>query len=99
MSGEKTFWNGEPCKARVVIAIVGASLRPTWWCAALQGQRREVVEVQYGDQTFYLDNDAWEEDGDLGGSGWRKVTIGKGSPQWGHRNVPVERVIQAAKRG
>ena len=27
------------------------------------------------------------------GDGWRKVTEGRGSPSWGHRSLPVERVL------
>lgn len=75
-----TYWNGEPTPARIVRVIVGKSLRPTWWCADLEGQEREAVEVNYHGDVFYLDN----EDG----SGWNKVTHGGGSPQWGHRELP-----------
>lgn len=31
---------------------------------------------------------------DQGGSGWEKVTIGKGSPTWGHSSVPVAQVLE-----
>jgi hypothetical protein len=86
-AGPKTFWNGEPCQARRVRVIVGESPAPTWWwCFALAGQIREAVEVRYGDQLFYLDN---EDD-----SGWLKVTEGKGSPGWSHRSLPVEQVLE-----
>ena len=84
----KTFWNGEPCEARIVVVIVGKSPKKTWWCAGLEGQERQAVEVKYGDEKpFYLDN----EDGE----GWAKVTEGRGSPQWGHSSIPVERVVEA----
>jgi len=82
----ETFWNGEPCEARKVNVVVGASPRPTWWCASLEGQTRAAVEVIYAGQApFYLDN----EDG----SGWRKVTDGRGSPHWAHASLPVASVV------
>jgi hypothetical protein len=78
---EKTFWNGEPCRAVKVRVIVGPSMRPTWWCAGMVGQERAAVRVDYGRERFYLDN----EDG----SGWAKVTTGRGSPNVGHSSLPV----------
>ena len=87
----KTFWNGEPCQARRVRVLVGESERSSWWCARLVGTTREAVEVTYGGQAFYLDN----EDG----SGWRKVTNGKGSPQYGHKSLPVARVVEPLGAG
>lgn len=82
---ETTYWNCRPAPARKVRVIVGKSERPTWWCAKLEGQEREAVEV-YGDgEKFYLDN----EDG----SGWAKVTRGFGSPEYGHSELPVAKVI------
>lgn len=81
-----TYWNGEPCEARVVRVIVGSSLKPTWWCADLEGTEREAVEVRYDGQTFYLDNE--------NNAGWLKVTLGEGAPGWGHRSLPVERVVE-----
>lgn len=80
----QTFWNGESTPARVVRVIVGKA-RPGWWCSGLEGQERRAVEVRYGDQRFYLDN----EDG----SGWAKVTRGLGSPRYGHKSLPVARVL------
>lgn len=52
----------------------------------LQGQRIEAVEVvldgvNYGGGICYLD--------DRDGSGWAKVTEGRGSSRWGHRDVPL----------
>lgn len=84
--GEQTFWNYEPTPARIVRVIVGQVETPTWWCAGLEGTERQAVEVSYpGSEPFYLDN----EDG----SGWRKVTQGRGGPDWGHSSLPVARVI------
>lgn len=82
---EQTFWNYQPTPARKVRVIVGPSPHKTWWCAELEGAEREAVEVTYGGQRFYLDN----EDGE----GWRKVTIGRGGPDWGHGSLPVASVI------
>lgn len=80
-----TRWNGERCKAEKVRVIVGPSDRPTWWCAGMVGQERAAVRVEYGGHKFYLD----DEDG----SGWRKVTAGRGSPEWPHSSLPVEREV------
>lgn len=80
-----TFWNGEPCSARVVTVVVGKSPRKTWWCAEMEGQSRQAVEVDYQGHKFYLDN----EDG----LGWLKVTEGRGSPAWAHSSVPVQKVL------
>lgn len=91
----KTWWNGEPCQARIVRVIVGLSAA-SWWCAGLEGQEREAVEIQYGDFPLsYIDNDAWDDH--EAGAGWRKVTVGRGSPQYGHWSLPVERVIEGRK--
>lgn len=83
----KTYWNGEKTPARRVIVEVGPA--PSgWWCASLTGTKREAVEVSCEGSVFYLDN----EDG----SGWDKVTIGRGSPRLGHKSLPVQRVVGAA---
>lgn len=76
----QTYWNGEPCTALRVTVIVGQSPIDTWWCADLHGQRRAAVKVTYGGRTFFLD----DEDG----TGWYKVTVGRGSPNVGHRGLP-----------
>ena len=82
----ETFWNYEPTPARKVRVIVGPSPKKTWWCAMLAGTEREAVEVSYAGQApFYLDN----EDG----SGWHKVTTGRGGPDQSHSELPVERVL------
>lgn len=83
---ELTYWNGEPTPARILRVIVGPSPVETWWCAGLEGSEREAVEVTYGGEKFFLDN----EDG----SGWAKVTRGHGSPQWGHSSLPVAKVVE-----
>lgn len=81
---EKTFWNGEPCQAKIVRVIVGKAPRPTWWCAPYEGQEREAVRIDYDGQTFYIDNE--------GGWGWDKVKTG-GSPLVGHKSLPVAREL------
>lgn len=79
------FWNGEPATFRRVVVRVGKSLRPTWWCATLEGKTRKAVEVSYGDKNFFLD--------DENGSGTAKVTIGRGSPQVYHASLPDDSVV------
>jgi hypothetical protein len=76
-----TRWNGEPCTARRITAVVADNEAfPMYWARHLVGTRRNIVEVTYGGSTFYLD----DEDG----SGWNKVTHG-GSPHWPHSNITI----------
>lgn len=57
---EQTYWNGEPCKARkVTVEVAGDPERPRYWARGLVGTRRDAVEVEYGSETFYLDDEAW----------------------------------------
>lgn len=86
---ELTYWNGERCQAEKVRVIVGTPRRATWWFAGLEGTERRAVRITADGQTFYIDND----DGPdwAAGDGWDKVTIGKGSPQWGHASLDVSR--------
>src|SRR5690349_18564592 len=65
---ERTYWNGEPTPCRRVVVRVGTVPKPTWWCAGLEGTERKAVEVNYGAQRCYLDNE--------NGSAWGKVTGG-----------------------
>lgn len=81
-------WNGEPAKARRVVVRVGHPMRPTWWCARLEGQEWDAVEVEYAGRVFYLD--------DSDGSGWAKVMTG-GSPQVGHRSLPDDSEVVAER--
>lgn len=82
---EKTYWNGSETPARKCKAKIGASPRSTWWCANMQGEVIDAVEIKYGGDTFYIDN----RDGD----GWWKVTTGKGSPIWNHSAIPLAEVV------
>lgn len=99
---QEGFWNGLPTVVRKVVVEVGEGQRPEsvapehwrpWW-RGLEGTQRNAVlvlldGVNYGGGTVYLD----DEDG----SGWAKVTTGKGSPSFGHRELPVARVIGARR--
>ena len=77
-----TRWNGEPCTARRITAIVtDDGTFPQYWARHLAGTRRNVVQVEYGGQTFYLDD---EDDG-----GWHKVTHG-GSPRWASSSLTID---------
>ncbi len=87
-----TYWNYEPTPCRIVRVIVGRSLVPTWWCAGLAGTEREAVEVNYHGDVFYLDNPGVPAVNP--NEGWLKVTKGRGGPEWGHHELPVERVVE-----
>lgn len=81
---QRTWWNFEPADAKRVRVIVGTA--PSgWWCADLKGQERAAVRVDYDGSSLYLDN----EDG----SGWAKVTAGRGSPRVPHKSLVVEREV------
>lgn len=75
-----TYWNGEFCKATKVRVEVGQAPTPTWWCVKLKGTIRKAVKVEHPEKTFFLD----DEDG----TGWLKVTRGRGSPMWNHHALP-----------
>lgn len=81
----RTYWNGMPTAARRVRVRVGTSMLPTWWCAELKGTERRAVEVTYGSDRFLLDDET--------GQGWAKVTLGRGSPEYGHRSLPDDSEI------
>lgn len=81
-----THWNGEPVRARRCLVVVGPAPNANWWCVGMEGTERQAVEVIYGQQRFFLDN----EDG----KGWAKVTEGQGSPRTYHKSVPVARVVR-----
>jgi hypothetical protein len=84
---EPGYWNGEACGYRIVNVVVGSALRPTFWFASMAGTQREAVEVHYaGQPPFYIDNE--------GNEGVRKLTIGKGLPNWAHQSLKIERVVE-----
>jgi len=84
------YWNGLPTIARRGTAVVAdAPEFPQYWAKTegLVGQRSAVVMVvldgvNYGGGVCYLD--------DRNGQGWNKVTIGRGSPGYGHADVAIE---------
>lgn len=86
---EETFWNGLPTPAARGTAVVAAAPEfPQYWAKAegIVGERIPVVRVvldgvNYGGGVTYLD--------DRTGSGWAKVTNGRGSPRYGHADVAV----------
>lgn len=81
---EQAYWNGEPCEARRVVVTVADDERfPLYWAREFVGQRRRAVEVRYGEHVFYLDDEEPAR-------GWDKVTLGHGSPRFGHRELTIE---------
>ena len=85
---EATYWNGLPTIATRGTAVVFDSRTfPEYWARPYVGQRVPVVRVNLdgvnagGGVTYLYDGD---------GSGWRKVTVGHGSPRFGHRGIEVE---------
>lgn len=90
-TGVKTFWNGQETPAEKVRVVVGKA-QPGWWTTGLEGRERNAVKVTYGREVFYLDNEA-HGPGTRAGAAWDKVTLGLGSPKYGHRSLPVEREV------
>lgn len=85
---EPTFWQGRPCEARQVsVVVVDDSRYAGYWARDLIGQRRNAVEVTDGGRTFYLDDEPFAGSSE---PGWAKVTIGRGTDQYGHRELGVE---------
>lgn len=81
----KTWWNGEPAVCRRLRVVVGKSSFPRPWSASLEHTVRQAVEVSYYGGVMYLD----DEDG----TGWEKVTEGRGLPTWPHRNLEVDQIV------
>lgn len=114
MTPSETYWNDEPCEARIVRVIVADTQSfPNYWAQPYVGQEREAVEVTYAGRTFYLDNEAHTPQGaelealdrfgidkqpSPAGEGWRKVTEHRGSPRAPHRSLDVERVLEPSLR-
>lgn len=72
-----TYWNGEPATCVRGTAIVIAPLE-------YEGNRMPVVLVSVGSVSPFVLLDR-------GGQAWMKVTIGRGSPAYGHRDVSIDR--------
>lgn len=110
MTPEVTYWNGEPCEARKVTLVVADTPQfSRYWARVFVGTTRNAVEVTYNGETFFIDDDYHdpeplppEYEKVLGkptprraGSGWAKVTEGRGSPHWGHANLhPAEGSVE-----
>lgn len=83
-----TYWNGQLTPAVIGTAVVEPTRQfPDFWGKHLVGQRIPVVRVvldgvNFGGGVIYLDN--------RDGSGWLKVTVGRGGPASRHREVQVE---------
>lgn len=95
-----TFWNGEPTPARKVTLVVADSEAPRYWARSFVGTRRDAVEIEYGGETFYIDDGEIPargmSDTRSAGAGWGKVTIGRGSPRYGHGSLsPVPGTVEA----
>lgn len=100
---ERTYWNGQETPARPVWVVVADTPDrfPLAWWKPYVGTRRAAVEVVYGDQVFYLDDEGLPDAGEGGaaGMGWRKVTAGRGTFRYFHRNVyPVEGSVEPRDR-
>lgn len=97
LAGPATFWNFEPCTARkVTLTVADSEFFPAYWARPYVGMTRHAVEVTYNGAVFYLDDDPDTDaeqdtlDSDAIGPGWAKVTIGRGSPRYGHRELEPE---------
>lgn len=103
MSDHGTFWNSEPTPARRVRVIVADDANfPRYWARVegLIGKEVAAVEVTYYSKVFYLYDEPVCERPDCGcglGPGWQKVTNGRGSPQYGHKSLTIERVVDTSK--
>lgn len=92
---EETFWNGNPCRARYLTVVVAND--PTfskYWAKSYIGQVRKAIEITIIKrgilgtsklETFIIDN----EDG----SGYKKITKGRGSWKYSYGVLAVKRII------
>lgn len=82
------FWNGEPAKYRALLVEIVESDKEMpllYWGRTFVGQFRQIIEVHYRPEPFYIDN----EDG----LGYTKVTKGLGSPPFGHRVIYGHKIM------
>lgn len=81
------YWNGlETTALRGTAIVIDDGKFPLYWAKDLVGERIDVVRidlngVNFGGGIAYMDN--------RDGSAWRKVTDGRGSPSYGHRDVQI----------
>ena len=84
---ETTYWNGLPTLAiRGTAVVADAPEFSEYWAKHIIGQRIPVIRVvlegvNFGGGVTYLDNRE--------GTGWFKVTKGKGMPQYSHADVAI----------
>lgn len=97
MNKEKTqyqgWWNGEPCMFTVLNITVGdfSNLEKKFrWYKPFIGQLRQVVEVDYNNRLFYIDN--------YDGLGLYKVLQGMGGDDFRHREIKPENIICETQR-
>jgi hypothetical protein len=57
---DQTYWNGEPTPCRRVVVRVGKATKPSFWHNGLEGTERRAVEIQYGADTYLIDDDEGE---------------------------------------
>lgn len=86
-TGPETYWNGEildPPALKIYGTVVDDESFPDLWYRGegLIGKRIKAVAVLYGGNEFHL----YDEDG----SGWAKVTEGRGSPRVGSKGVSLK---------
>jgi hypothetical protein len=80
---KRTYWNGLPCPAVRGKGVVAHNLRNSKaWYDDLVGMTQRLVRVYAPGGVRHI----WDGDG----SGWYKVTEGRGSPNVGHTDIEVE---------
>ena len=76
----KGYWNGEHATFRgVTYEVTEAKEGKLCWQNQFIGQRRQGIEITYGDSTWIIDNEH--------GDGHEKVTRGMGSPRCSHKSI------------
>lgn len=75
------YWNGIKCEMEVIrIRLIESNDVPLlYWGKPFYGQDRQAIRVFAQGGSFVIDN----EDG----MGYNKLTVGMGSPRYGHRSI------------
>lgn len=87
------WWNGEPAMYAVLNCIVAKIENPLphqIWQEPFIGQTRQIIMVRYNDRDFAIDN--------YDGMGLYKVLDGKGLPEFRHRAIEFDIVINEAQQ-
>lgn len=79
------FWNGEPASFTVISYEVLRNENKNHWQNMFVGEKRQGVLITQYDQSWLIDNQH--------GDGYCKVTIGMGSPRYGHKSVVEHNVL------